>query len=842
MARRTVTATFAGGMISDEPKPGTARYLENFVPRVDGVVPVGNVYLWNRAVTGISTVNGITSGAVAHGWSAGGTVHPKFGFVGLLDLHHTTATPISTADWASKVSNYGMESTPLDTSAHRALMNIADIESASGCGTMKSADHNSFIPICCNDVISSATGTASYTSAIRPQALNGLQRWINTEDEVLMCGMYATSDRVYRYAGATGDIGLQGSNSSTTAVGSATGYANPTASHVWTNVINIYGDAAIAASATGMYIGMIMGHGLDEFTASTAKHAVKEFLVTGVSGTSAARTLYLDRRIYFESANQYCRCVVGNSSQLSPSQVSRGTETQPFGTLYTSSTTAGFRNGSYNPVGRHGAAYHQGRLFLMNNSKLSWSGTVDETLQMTATAYFNTATASTSVTTAKDWTYGVEYKHISLWSVSGCLNVFPHIGGNGVGLVSMDDGLIILKRGGIFRLVGGVSYDGASNSVDLQVVSNTIGPDSQYSWAETPAGIIFTQGERIWLFDGNQLQDISSGSIQESFRENIASHRQSQNTLRQQSIVTRVCSDGDRVFFTPMRYTLATATGSEAVPDVFFHDGQSIHNRHLVLSLRDQKWYYIYNKNLSVPAAILNVKSNRGSTYSRYWLNSTRRESTYIALPNSYNRIEIADIHGMLREANDPNVGVGTFNGWDAYGILPEKAKLVTHPFVDGMDAFRPLSALLKHTLYTGGSWSATASSTSEANLPSFTVLDSAPTFTPIDWYYTGDSPPEWWAAMTQSATSLINAAKPDSVAWSPREHWSADGSTSTARAISQVDRFPLTHIEGAMFSPGVMFQDTYVRQDGDIQHLLNYEILHGIALELEDVENRTDR
>lgn len=852
MARRTVTATFAGGMISDEPKPGTARYLENLVPRVDGVVPPNALNIRTRSAVGMTTANGIGASSIVGGWSGGGTVHPVIGFVGLLDIAKATAATTSTADAMGFINALGLAGTP-GSSATRCLMNMADIESATSFGTMVFADHGGITPV--KQVSTpTATGTAAMVSCIMGVKLNGQQTFINTENEVLLVGKGTTTadEFIYRYAGSTANSGIATAvtNGFTDAFASATGWVAPTATGTgtagWTNVAVVTGDAANVLTTTGQYIGFIMGEGMAASAVASAEHSVREFMVTAVgtvtgTGSTATQTVYLDRRIQFSAATRYARCVIGNTAQLMSSQLSRSSVTQPF---MTPVSGGGFTGLKHNPSGRDGACYHHGRLFLANGSRISWSGTVDETLQMTATGNFATGTASTSVTTAGSATYGIEYKHISLYSASSYVDAFPQVGGDIVGLVAMDDSLIVLKRGAIFRIVGGVSYDGETDAFDIQVVSNSVGPESFFSWAETPAGIVFTWDDGIWMFDGNEPQEISRGTVSNSFVENLRMHRQSSNGIGAETVATRVCSDGNNVFFTPMRYTLSTSTGGrEPAFTSSMNEGQSIYNKHLVLSVRDQKWYYISNIRLNVPSCVLPIRSTRGSKYSNYWLNSWRRRGSF----DSY--LEVEDIHNMLHESGPLTYGNSATTAWSASSTNTLYSVAVSHPLLGmgNVDAVRPRSAIIKRTCVDDQGWS----STSTAGSGKITLIDSESSFVPASsgfMTYSGSTGvisgiPEWWTSMSSSMTGTNRSSQSTSTSDTPRAQWEVEGTTATGAANSLLDRFQIENNETAMSAPTLVYYDDYYWRDKESSTVRQQiSILHVAGIEFDEVENRTDR
>lgn len=849
MARRTVTATFAGGMISDEPKPGTARHLENMVPRADGIIPVNECRRMVATATAISTANGVTTASLPYGWTGGGTIHPSIGLVALMDIVKATATATN-AEKLAFVSGFGLAGTP-HASATRSLVGISDIESASGVGTFRFLDHGGLTPIV-EASLPVATGSASIVSAMSGVKLNGHQTFVNTENEVLIVGKGTTTsaERIYRYAGATGNTGLTTSitNGTPAAYGSATGIAtvSSTGTATWDNGLIIYGDIATAASATGMYIGLIMGQGMAASAAASAEHATREFMITATgsvtgTGSTASRSIRIDRRVLLSSA-VFCRCVIGNTAQLMSSQLSRSTATQPFASPV---SAGGFTSGLHNPSGRDGATYHQGRLFLANKSQLSWSGTIDETLQMTATGLFASASASTAVTTSTSATYGVEYKHTSLYSASSYVNVFPHIGGDIVGLVSMAGELLIMKRGGLFRIVGGVSYDGESNSFDLQVISNSIGPEGEFSWTETPAGVVFTWNDGIWLYDGNEVQEISRGTISQSYVENLRMHRMNNGGELSEGVPTKVTSDGRFVYFTPMRYTFSSASTFETAMTTSMHVGFNIHSRHLVLDLGSRKWFYLSNPYMNIPSNVLPARSSRGSKYANYWLGSMRAT----LFLGSDNMVELIDTHNLLYEHGPSRRAGANFGAWYEYDLVPNTGVAISHPMLGygKFDAVRPKAALIKHTMAMSGTGYALATG---IEFDKVAVVEADHSFVPTSTHagsasFSGvaSGMPEWWQDMTSAATANTIAEQTSS-AWGPRDKWSVEGSTSTARAMSVVDRMVLDNSENAMFSPSIYYYDDlyWKEYSSDTAREGERHILHSVALEYDEIENRSDR
>ena len=145
---------------------------------------------------------------------------------------------------------------------------------------------------------------------------------------------------------------------------------------------------------------------------------------------------------------------------------------------------------------------------------------------------------------------------------------------------------------------------------------------------------------------------------------------------------------------------------------------------------------------------------------------------------------------------------------------------------------------MMKRATVSGNNSSSTFSLDSQCSLDSLGVIESAASYNPTS-LYTGSMVPGWWDEIAVSSVS--RAAKPDTSNWHARRMWNVDGSTSTSRAISQVDRFPLTQLEGAMYSPSIVFLDRYLYRDGN-SLWFQINLIQAMAVEFEDVENRTDR
>jgi len=296
-----------------------------------------------------------------------------------------------------------------------------------------------------------------------------------------------------------------------------------------------------------------------------------------------------------------------------------------------------------------------------------------------------------------------------------------------------------------------------------------------------------------------------------------------------------------------MRYTLSTSTsGDEPAFTSGTHNGLSIHNKHLVLSIRDQKWHYISNINLNVPSAIIPIRSTRGSKYSSYWLNSWRR---YDYGSVDLKDVEVVDIHNMLHEAGPSR---GTQSGTTAWGVsvgVTLYSVAVSHPLLGmgNVDTVRPRSALLKRTCTTDyGSSTSTTAGTSK-----LTVIDSESSFTPASsgfmsyWGSTGviSGVPEWWTTMSSSMTGINRSSLSTSTSDTARSRWEIEGTTATGMANSLLDRFQVENNETAMSAPTLVYYDNYYwrdRESSTVRYQRN--ILHVAGIEFDEVENRTDR
>jgi hypothetical protein len=270
------------------------------------------------------------------------------------------------------------------------------------------------------------------------------------------------------------------------------------------------------------------------------------------------------------------------------------------------------------------------------------------------------------------------------------------------------------------------------------------------------------------------------------------------------------------------------------------HAGSSIYNKHLVLNLPTRTWSYLTHSELSPPSAVLPMQTVRGGKYATYWLGKWRCHPTSTA---DFQKVDLIDINNMFHDHGPvAHVAIPTSTAYTETFVYPYSSHVVTHPLL-GMGNFepcRPRSAMLKHTLAI----SATATSTSSAlNTTKIYVEDAEVTHTPIgsslDTTAAGQQP-EWWSGIT---TDTNRVADMSTASWQARGQWDVDGVTATARAISQVDKIMLDAIASTMTAPTIHYRDDYWWKDKDAEvYRYGAHILHGLALEIDDLENGSDR
>lgn len=871
MARRSVTATFAGGMNSDEFKPGTARYVENFVSNgIDGLVPIGPIVETSHIATGMYGSSGAWGSATAYmytapymdrsqnrraytGWSRGGTVHPKFGFVGLADY---SKVGIVSGDWQG-------ETVTNSTARNYAL--VTQRSTGVKAGELIFSQSSEAAPIG-GALYSTSTAQPLQNMMLKFQNMTTRRStWVNTEDEALFCGQHGVS----RYAGGfwstAQGFATSTANTSAAATTAMTGWARPISAATgalpyttgeYTDLINLsildYNDFLGANTllnnvANGNYLSLMIGPGL-KATENADYREIRNFRVVELVSSSVVR---IDRKIMMDSSASYLKAVVSPFASLDVNQVSKTARTQPWGAnrgsgfyMYDGTTTE--YDIPLQPTAI-AACYHQGRLFVASNDTVRWSATVDETLQLTCNTSGATSTATSASMSATAINVGIEYKHINLWSENGELPVFGGIGRGIVGLASVGDELLIMKRGAMFRMVGGVSYDGASNSLDLQVVSEEIGPESESSWAKTPDGIVFTCRDSIYLYDGSEIVNISQGTISRAYRENMLWNRSYigfNNPMK-------VTYGGGKVFISQQLQSFGMINATLSVAQ-----GTSEYHKHLVLDMSSRSWQFISHKGLSTPAAILQLDYSDSQRSSQLlFLGDIRPYDYYGTVTEWKDSVPIVDVKnvfhsdGMLR---DTQIQYGTSTARVARTILGETSHLITHPLsgYGSMSSLRPRSLHLKRTIATTSTQLANRSTLATA-LPEATstatrvyLHDSESGFAPLT-DQASFSNPLWWAGYQAAETLAAPYADPDRTAsmsdpgWQTRNGWAVG--TSTGVAASTVDRIMLGNIESAMTAPVIHYRDACWSQSGTTRTYESH-IIHALELEFDDVENRTDR
>jgi hypothetical protein len=123
--------------------------------------------------------------------------------------------------------------------------------------------------------------------------------------------------------------------------------------------------------------------------------------------------------------------------------------------------------------------------------------------------------------------------------------------------------------------------------------------------------------------------------------------------------------------------------------------------------------------------------------------------------------------------------------------------------------------------------------------------------FGPLTMQTTAEQSP-WWtqhqsaeSAFTPTAyTDGTQVASMDDSAWQARSGWDVPGSTSTGNAAALIDKILLNNIDSGMSSPTVHYRDAFWTGTPDDYGNIYYQsnALHGIELEYDEVENRTDR
>lgn len=907
MARRSVSVTLKAGMISEEAVSGSVRYMENFVPMSFGAVPSGPVAEWTINRTegwqdfGTSTAYGtkIGSKCLPLGWNMGGTWHPKFGFVGVTDIYRTTA-----AQAMSAVTSIG--------SAFYEPCIVNGIPSTDQYYPGMHLPQRGFARVFGGDrpmrPDRSVTATADFVK------MTGFPIWTNTEDEAI----HISRDGVTRYAGAieNSSQGLTVSTSTLlpTGVENIVTWCRPAlegdaayTTGTYTSYLRVYGGSAFTEGIEGKYISLALGRYYKEWLSgpsfsSADFQQARTFRVKRVVGdefisvpTATGNTTYnyqlveIDGKIQLGATNVYLNCVISPLARLETNQMSASTLNQFWGNVdvYQNFTPVQTQVLNYLPRGDAGC-YHQGRLFLANDNTICWSGTIDEVADSRATGVaYGSTVASGSATTGLSTSvnFGIEFSGLQMWGVNSFINVFPGIGGPICGLVSMGDQLVILKHNAIFRLVGGVSYNGLSNNLDLQIVSDSIGPESKFAWAKTSSGIVFSCNDAAWLYNGSELTDITTESIRTVYREHLGMGRRAFNS----PYGVRVTSDGSRVFFSKNRKPLPRedATSGKYYTKLTESEqkGNSEFNKHLVLDMNTSAWSFMSNNKTNVPTSVIRcsapyyVRNAPGNDLQKYdefdvgqpegvlWLNSWKPIGSSADLEvnggfvsNWSTRISLVDIKDVFHELGiKPAYGAGVGTYWDRYYHAPESGHIVLHPLsgYGNMDSVRPRSLMLKRTLAavaTGGGvanrYAASGSVQEYTSTAAKVFVHNADSgFMPENVYSSTSNYPKWWdvyqdaeAPFTTAAYSDgIRSASMDDPGWQVRSRWDIAGTTSTGFNASTTDKILLNNIDSAMTSPIIHYRDAFWSNVGPT---LSYEsqMVHAFNIEIDEVENGADR
>lgn len=901
MARRSVSVTLKAGMISEEAVAGSVRYMENFVPMSFGAVPAGPVAEWqiNRAGEwdSISTSayygSKIGSECVPLGWSMGGTWHPKLGFIAVADVKRSSSAvsyndvkSISTIHEPSIVMGFPNKS-QVFPGMHLPQRGFARV--FGGDRPMR-PDR-------------SITATADFVK------MTGDQVWANTEDEAL----HISVDGVSRFAGGV-ENGAQGLTVSTstllpTGVENIVTWCKPAlegdaayTTGTYTSYLRVYGGSAFTSGIQGKYISLALGRYYKEWLSgpsfsSADFQQARTFRVKRVVGdefisvpTATGNTTYnyqlveIDGKIQLGATNVYLNCVISPLARLETNQMSASTLNQFWGNVdvYQNFTPVQTQVLNYLPRGDAGC-YHQGRLFLANDNTICWSGTIDEVADSRATgvAYGSTVasgTATTALSTSVN--FGIEFSALQMWGVNSFINVFPSVGGTICGLVSMGDQLVILKHNAIFRLVGGVSYNGLSNNLDLQIISDSIGPETKFAWAKTASGIVFSCNDAAWLYNGSELTDITTESIKSIYREHLGlARRQSGDNEEPPNRITygvRVKSDGSRVFFSKNRNPIPLSGGTSQYLSESEQQGNSEFNKHLVLDMNTSAWSFISNNKMNVPAAVIRCTepySNRvlnamvpTDTYARgaaqgtIWLNSWKPLGSSASMSNWATKFSLTDIVYTFHELGiNPNYVHLTGTNFTKYYYAPDSGHIVTHPLggYGNMDFSRPRSMMIKRTLAAVSTGGSVANKYSSATaVPDYTstgakvfIHNADAGFMPENVYSSTSNYPKWWdvyqdaeAPFTTAAYSDgIRSASMDDPGWQVRSFWDIAGTTSTGFNASTTDKILLNNIDSAMTSPIIHYRDAFWSNVGPT---LSYEaqMVHAFNIEIDEVENGADR
>lgn len=884
MARRTVTATISGGMISDAAEPGTVRYMENYlVNNGVGLVPAGPVADISVPFMQVSGASGARSGMNAYskmyGWVAVSPMNDgNGGYCGILE--YATASASSSA--VSAVTAGQTSATRF--ALMRTWMNSQSTASSDGFWANSTANFvqsGDYRP--CGGFISTATAASGCAAAFN-NAYNTMKA-TEISGETLF---YDQSWGISRYAGGywQGDTGFNYSGDTVTsqsdevtAVCQITSSAGTYTTGTYTDAIKVYGAGNTTMLRVGSFICLGMGQSLESsLTASTSTgtnniqlRALK--ILDYYTDNGSDFTVKVDRKVMCSRTDVYFKGVLSPVATLDINQISVTAQTQPWEPAKTG-PYSGFTN-QCKPKPRH-ICEHGGRLFsigfytnpyVYSDKTLRWSATIDETLQATGVTVAMSSTATSAAVTGTTANFGVEYSGITLWSTSADLPVFPSIGGASVGLASFGDELLIMRQGAIFRMVGGVSYDGESDALSIQIISDTVGPDSEHSWAKTQEGIVFTCNGSIFLYDGNQVSNISEGTISRAYRENLLTETQS-NGLRYE---TKVSNAGDIVIFSMYRPSVSTGApySYRGYPPITASQlaGSSIHNKHLVLNTSNKTWAFISNRNINVPVRFLELGDSDRGGLSKILFNKWRplsygstSTSSPTAVPSWYKAsFSIADLGEVFHASGvRTDMASATMGDWTRRLVSPDVGSVITHPMLGygKMEAVRPRAVAVKRTIAatsTGYMNRFTDTPTSVADYNSVAsklfVHDCDAGYVPLT-DQSGSRYPQWWyvprsgEASGTPPTTYTDGTRSASMSdqqWQIRTEWDIPFGSSTGVMASQVDKIMLNNIESVMSSPTVHYRDSFW-SDADPNLSYKSHIVHAIQVEYDDVENGSDR
>jgi hypothetical protein len=101
----------------------------------------------------------------------------------------------------------------------------------------------------------------------------------------------------------------------------------------------------------------------------------------------------------------------------------------------------------------------------------------------------------------------------NLWYPNAYLTVAPGHGGGITGMHSLGNMLLIIKEDACYALRGAVSSKGYPSGASLDLVNAESGTPSLRGSAKTEIGVAWANSRGLWIFDGNQAQNLVDGSI-----------------------------------------------------------------------------------------------------------------------------------------------------------------------------------------------------------------------------------------------------------------------------------------------------------------------------------------